>query len=358
MERSPREDASGTDGSRDTARDAAAMDVVGADALPADCLIGDGGEPTELRCTGLYADWATKTVASNVRQYDPGLHLWSDGADKTRWIYLPPGTKIDTSNMDEWTFSPGTKVWKEFVVGGVRLETRLLWKRPNDSWYLTTYRWSSDGSSTASELTTGELDADGNGFEIPTQSACHDCHDGRTDTVLGFEAIALSTPQASGVTMATLAAGNLLTDPPSGPLTIPGDATSAAALGYLHMNCGNTCHNRDNGSAGYTNLLMRLDVSTLTSVQTTDTWTTGMGASSLFAVAGLTQPKIFDPCNPNGSDAYYRMDHRDGVDGIPTGIQMPPKITHKVDTDGVAMIAAWLDGLPQCSDGGTTAAQP
>ena len=68
---------------------------------------------------GLYSDWATKTVASGVRQYDPGLHLWSDGASKTRWIYLPPGTKIDTTDMNEWTFPPGTKIWKEFVVGGV-----------------------------------------------------------------------------------------------------------------------------------------------------------------------------------------------------------------------------------------------
>jgi hypothetical protein len=90
-------------------------------------------------------------------------------------------------------------------------------------------------------------------------------------------------------------------------------------------------------------------VATLATVQTTDTWTTGMGAQALFAVAGLTQPEIFAPCNPSGSDAYYRMDHRDGVDGTPTGIQMPPLVTHQVDTDGVAMIAAWLNDLPQCS---------
>ena len=48
------------------------------------------------------------------------------------------------------------------------------------------------------------------------------------------------------------------------------------------------------------------------------------------------------------------MDHRDGVGGTADGIQMPPIITHQVDTDGVAMIAAWLNGLSQCS--ATTAA--
>src|SRR6185312_8178357 len=131
----------------DGAEDAAAKDGPPTDAgpdggLPPGCNTGSQGEPTELRCTGLYADWATKTVAADVRPYDPGLHLWSDGAGKTRWIYLPPGTKIDSSNMDQWTFPAGTKVWKEFALGGTRIETRLIWKRPSGSWYFTTYRWS------------------------------------------------------------------------------------------------------------------------------------------------------------------------------------------------------------------------
>ena len=350
-------DATATDGSRDAAKDSAAKDATATDALPSDCQTGANGQATELRCTGLYSDWATKTVASGVRQYDPGLHLWSDGANKTRWLYLPPGTKIDTTDMDEWTFPTGTKVWKEFAVGGARLETRLLWKRPNRGWYFTTYRWSSDGASTT-ELTTGELDAGGTGFEIPTQSACHDCHDGRLDAVLGIEAVALSTPQASGVTISTLVAGNLLTAPPSSPVTIPGDATEAAALGYLHMNCGTSCHNRVNGPAGYTGLQMRLDVGTLASVMTTDTWTTGMGVHANFPVTGLTNPKNFAPCDPDHSSSYYRMNRRDGVDGTPSGVQMPPKITHKVDAEGVALIGAWLSGLSQCSASGTTSAAP
>jgi hypothetical protein len=347
-EKPAQKDASDFDATtKDGPGDAGAWDALAADALPPGCEAGSQGEPTDLRCTGLYADWATRTVARGVRQYDPGLHLWSDGASKTRWIYLPPGTKIDTSNMDEWTFSPGTKIWKEFVVGGVRLETRLLWKQPGGSWYFTTYRWAADGSS-APELTVGELNADGNNYEIPTQSACYDCHNGRMDAVLGFEAVALSSPQASGVTMATLTAGNLLTKPPSTPITIPGDAATAAALGYLHMNCGNPCHNPNAGEAMYTNVWMRLDVATLTSPQTTNTWTTGVGKPANFAVTGLTSPQIFTPCDPAHSAAYYRMDHRDGVGGVMAGTQMPPIVSHQIDTDGVALVAAWLNGFPQC----------
>ena len=154
-------------------------DALAPDALPA--RLRDAAPPASRPTCAAPASTPTgrpRPSPANVRQYDPGLHLWSDGASKTRWIYLPPGTKIDTSNMDEWTFARAPKVWKEFVVGGVRLETRLLWKRPSGAWYFTTYRWSADGSA-APELTAGELNADGNGYEIPTQSACYDCHSGR-----------------------------------------------------------------------------------------------------------------------------------------------------------------------------------
>jgi hypothetical protein len=331
----------------DAAHDAGGKDALAPDALPPGCETGAQGEPTDLRCTGLYSDWASKTVAANVREYDPGLRLWSDGAGKTRWIYLPPGTQINTSDMDEWTFPAGTKLWKEFVVGGARLETRLIWKRPNGNWYFTTYRWASDESS-APELTTGEVNADGNGYEIPTQSNCYDCHNGRIDHVMGFEAVALSSSQASGVTMATLTAQNLLTDPPASAIKVPGDTATAAALGYLHMNCGVSCHNNGNGEASNTGVFMRLGVATLTSPQATDTWTTGVNVRANYQITNVDAPQIFTPCDPDHSSSYYRMNHRDGVNGTPDGTQMPPIISHQVDTDGVALVAAWLNGFPQC----------
>jgi hypothetical protein len=79
----------------------------------ADGCTTDGGLPSELRCTGLYGDWATRTIASDVEYYDPGYKLWSDGAVKRRWIRLPPQTQIDTTDMEDWQFPVGTKIWKE-----------------------------------------------------------------------------------------------------------------------------------------------------------------------------------------------------------------------------------------------------
>ena len=61
--------------------------------------------------------------------YTPSTPLWSDGAQKQRWIELPPNTQIDISNPNEWTFPVGTKLFKEFRVNGKRVETRMFQKQ-------------------------------------------------------------------------------------------------------------------------------------------------------------------------------------------------------------------------------------
>jgi hypothetical protein len=316
-----------------------------------DCAVGSAGEPTDLRCTGLYSDFASKTVSADLQEYDPGLRLWSDGAVKTRWIYLPPGTgpdaaahqPIDTTDMDEWTFPVGTKIWKEFVLQGKRIETRLLWKQAAASWYLTTYLWSPD-ESTATELTAGELDADGHGYEVPTQAACPFCHRGRRDDVLGFEAVSLSSANATPVTMQTLVAQGWITNAPEAGIVIPGNATDVAALGYLHANCGTTCHNRGSGEAMETGFFMRLEVADLGTVNATDTWQTGVNELSRFTPPGETSPLLrLAPYDAGASCAYFRMSVRDGVDDAAAGLQMPPIDTHKVDEAGVSMVQQWIN---------------
>jgi hypothetical protein len=315
-----------------------------------DCGVGPSGEPTDLSCTGLYSDWPSKTVSSDVELYDPGLHFWSDGAQKTRWISLPAGTTIDTSNMDEWTFPVGTRIWKEFrlplgdAATDTRIETRLLWKLNATTWYRTTYRWTDDGETDATELTTGQADAGGTGYEIPNKYQCSECHNGRIDGVLGFEAVSLSSPAASGVTIQTLTAQGLLTAPPATPLVVPGEAVESAALGWLHSNCGTACHNNGNGAAGFSGFWMRLDVATLTSVQTTNTWVTGWNKQTGgFDIQDAAVSYRLHACDIASSCAYYRASRRDGVNGVPLGTQMPPIDSHKVDDVDVAALAAWIN---------------
>jgi hypothetical protein len=311
-----------------------------ASGLGIDCAT-DADHPVELGCTGLYSNWPSRTVASDVRAYSPGYTLFSDGAEKRRWIHLPPTTTIDTSNMDEWAFPVGTKLWKEFRLGGGGglVETRLLWKRGAGDWYRTTYAWSGDGTS-ATELTTGQTNVDGGTYEIPSQTMCDTCHQGRIDGVLGFEAVSLAASGASGLTMNELLVEGLVTNAPAAPVVVPGDATTSAALGWLHANCGEACHNRSpQAFAGPTGLFMRLEVATLGSPQSTDTWQTAVNVPSGFQPypgAGFVR---IAPNDTSRSAIYFRANFRDDMG---QGFQMPPIDTHVIDTSDVAALAAWI----------------
>src|SRR3954463_10639429 len=60
--------------------------------------------PSRLSEAGLFAEVSTDTLASGVRAYRPAFELWSDGATKRRWIWLPTQARIDTNDMDNWSF--------------------------------------------------------------------------------------------------------------------------------------------------------------------------------------------------------------------------------------------------------------
>ena len=319
------------------------------DGAPAtlDCTVDEAGvgHPTQLGCTGLYADWPSRTIAPDAIPFDPGLHLWSDGAEKSRYIYLPPGSKIDTTNMNEWVFPVGTKLWKEFRVLGKKVETRLLWKLAAQEWFRTTYEWSEDESS-ASELIGGRLNVRGVGYEIPATDVCATCHSGRIDMVLGFEAVSLASPGASGLNMAALKAQMLLTNPPINNAVIPGDPVTSAALGFLHSNCGNACHNRGPSAfAGSTGLFMRMDVDATGALsgdpRQLDTWKTAVNVPSTFQPQGVPPGTFFRirPKDALTSAIPYRDGRRDGV------VQMPPLATHQVDFADVKNVIDWINTI-------------
>lgn len=298
-----------------------------------------------LACTGLYGEdgegWATKTVSPEVRPFEPGLQLWSDGLEKSRFIFLPPGTRVDTEQMDGWHFPPGTKLWKEFRWQGRRIETRFLWKQPDGLWQRTTYRWSEDERS-AVELTAGARNVPGtNGYEIPRQEDCHTCHFGRGDGVLGFEAVALAHPAARGLTLERLAEEGLLTYPPATPPRVPGTPVEQEALGYLHINCGVACHNATPlALARTTGLHLRLEVAELGSVQDTAAWRTAVGVRSQFRPSSGGDYLRVAPGDSRGSMVHYRMSRRDLF------FQMPPLGTHEVDARGLALIQRWIESIP------------
>src|SRR5262245_46418758 len=78
-------------------------------ALVADAAVSEGAAPQRLRDTGLYVDGSSRQVRPENLSFAPQYPLWSDGATKRRWLYIPPGKSIDAARPDAWEFPTGTK---------------------------------------------------------------------------------------------------------------------------------------------------------------------------------------------------------------------------------------------------------
>jgi hypothetical protein len=359
------------DGSRDASPDIGSDVVSSSDGAATDagppfdggdggvvCPPADGGIPNDLLCTGLYSDWASKTIASDVSAYTPSYLLWSDGAQKSRWVYLPPNTKIDTTDMDDWVFPVGTKVWKQFSLGGQIIETRLLWKVSTDpftGWNVLDYFWSSDGKSATLNL-CGETNVNGTTYEIPSQTQCYTCHSGRKDLLLGFDLVGLGAPGGAGLRLSDLVTQQRLTQaPPATTITIPEDSTgkAAAALGYMHINCGATCHNKNPGAQGNnTYVFTKLLAAQLYpeggagQVSQLDSYTTTVNVTSPDMMPENKPWLIIKPGDSTNSLLVQMALTRIPADGgSTTFLPMPPIISHQPDTVGFAAVTDWVNAL-------------
>ncbi len=92
-------------------RDCSEVDISAADALPG-----------WLSQTGLYADIDGDVVTEAAIGFEPQFPLWTDGAKKRRWLLLPEGAQVDTSDPNAWVFPVGTQLFKEFTRDSIRLE--------------------------------------------------------------------------------------------------------------------------------------------------------------------------------------------------------------------------------------------
>jgi hypothetical protein len=310
-------------------------------ALPEEDLAGDTPlvGPERLSQTGLYADLAARTLAPGVLAFSPRYPLWSDGSNKERFLLLPPGQAIDTRDMDNWRFPVGTKAWKHFYVGGRLVETRLLWRaRAGDyrGWYRVAYRWDKDGGD-ARAVPEGVSGVDGTAHDIPSQKDCDKCHAAASDGLLGVDALQLSAADGAGL-LSQLARAGRLSAPPPGEFQVPGTGAAQAALGYLHANCGSSCHNDRHPRPEVRALRMDVRVADRTPEETAAHRTT-LGALLRHQLPD-GQTVVVVPGEPERSGLLTRMGLRDG------GLwQMPPLGTRAVDPAGVAAVRAWIAGL-------------
>ncbi|HET8937867.1 MAG TPA: hypothetical protein VFN67_30695 [Polyangiales bacterium] len=283
--------------------------------------------PELLSQTGLYSNVTNRTLGADVQLFSPSYPLWSDAAGKNRWIRLPAGAQIDTSDMDVWKLPIGTKLWKEFEQNGHAIETRYMAKYgpTEQDWLFIAYQWNAEQTE-ASAVPQGVENAAGGSHDIPSVATCKQCHNSAPMAALGFSALQLAHG-GPGLTLDTLTAAGQLSAPPATALAIPGDPVSVQALGYLHGNCGG-CHNdraTQNFGVAETKIVFWQSAQQLSSLEQTSTYVnlvTNTRGDLTRLVHGLNRMKMRDRFT-----------------------QMPPLGTEVVDAQGVALVESWVNQL-------------
>ena len=147
---------------------------------------------------GAFSNLANLTPRTGLLPYDLVQPLWSDGAEKKRWIAIPndgtpdsPGEKIGFSENDAWDFPIGTVLVKHFEYAGRRLETRFFVRGSDGKYFGFTYKWRADHSD-ADLLPAPPLDETislGGGrsleWHFPGRIECFECHSDASGIVLG-----------------------------------------------------------------------------------------------------------------------------------------------------------------------------
>jgi hypothetical protein len=312
--------------------------------------------PQKLSETGLYAAGRPGEIDAANRPFSPQYPLWSDGATKTRWVYLPPGQTIDATNVDEWRFPVGIRFWKEFAFNNRKVETRMLWKASPTRWVFATYKWNEAQTDAILVPESGEPDvaeiAPGKRHSLPGVNDCAACHGTQRPGPLGFNALQLSPDRDPNaihgeplrpdmLTLKTLLDANMLAGmspalaaaPPRIATTNPRTRT---VLGYLAANCG-TCHNGRGEIAalapviGLSELLADGDAVARRFA----------GAKTRWQVPGVAEDEsvAIDPGSPDRSAMLVRMRSR-----RPSS-QMPPLGTVVRDQAAVDAVAGWIPEL-------------
>lgn len=324
-------------------------------AAPHGAAEAGAGLPLLLRHTGLYAAGSGGRVRDGVAAYSPQYPLWSDGADKRRWLYLPAGTSIDATNPDAWEFPRGTRLWKEFAYRGRPVETRYIERGRDGQWRFASYVWNEDATEAVLAPARGiatlpVAEAPQGRYAIPSRNDCLACHGGTTVPVLGLTALQLSPdrdPLAAGAgalqpgegdLRALVARGWVRGLPPSlleHPPRIPAaDAVERAALGYLHGNCAH-CHNTTPSRVPLPlTLAQRAGDS---NAALAEVLRSTIAAPSRYRPPGSDHAAlVVAPGQPGRSVLAMRMQSRHVL------VQMPPLGTGMPDAQGLVLVHRWI----------------
>ena len=301
--------------------------------------------PANLSETGCVVASNPQQPATGMIPYSINAPFWSDGASKERWLALPDGQSITAGSDGDWDFPNRSVLMKNFRVGTRLIETRLLMRHPDGTWGGFTYEWNAQQSNATLVEGGATRDIGGQDWIFPSESQCLDCHTLAANRALGLETPQLNRtltyPQTGRTAneLATLSHIGVLTPPVADStqapvMPDPSDTTAALAnraRAYLHTNCSQ-CH-RPGGPTPST-----MDLRYTTALDATNACNAPPQAGDLGIGANA---RLIAPGSTANSVLVNRVNRRDSSG-------MPPLASNLVDTDGVALLTQWIDGLSGC----------
>ena len=305
-------------------------------SLVDDALIQSDTLPRTLSAFGFFEDAAARTPAARLVPYELNTPLFSDGADKLRFIYVPEGEQFTANGDGLLQFPVGTAIIKTFAFGEGAdqrfIETRVLLHRA-DGWEALPYRWNEEQTEARLALAGGRVELVGNdgeafSYRIPNKNQCGHCHE------LDGEVMPIG-PKARNLSASwieEMVAAQQLNVMPQGVDTMPlwpSDATGTAELAraYLDVNCAH-CH-QPGGGASNSGLDLRWEQD--------DPFALGLNKPPVAAGRGAGGLLVsIAPGDPDASILVHRMNSTE------PGVAMPELGRSTVDHDAVELMRDWI----------------
>lgn len=300
--------------------------------------------PDRLSKTGCVDPADAKKPASGLVPYGVNSALWSDGAEKERFIALPDGATITVDADGDFDLPNGTVLVKTFSIGGKRIETRLLVRHDDGAWAGYTYEWLPDESDAVLLPSSKRTTVGSQSWYFPSRSDCIRCHTQAAGSTLGLELGQLngdfvyeSTYRVANQ-LRTLEHIGLFSGPLPGaveqltayPAVTSSASPEAKARAYLHSNCSQ-CHRPQGGGGGNLDLRFATPLA-MAGICNVDPQRGDLGVSGAKLLVPGDAAKSLVSIRPHALGAN----------------RMPPLASDIVDTAGVAAIDAWIAQVNSC----------
>lgn len=315
--------------------------------------------PKLLSEFGFFADASRQQPAEDVIPYHLATPLFSDFAEKYRFVHVPGGQSATYDPDEVFDFPVGSALIKTFALPAdlrapdrdVRLiETRVL-LRQEAGWQAWAYLWNAEQTEAELKIAGAKLDVALTGrdgaplaftYAVPNKNQCKGCHalDGEVE-LLGPKArnLNLDHAYASGAEnqIAHWVAAGILTGAPA-PADAPavpawGDETASVdqrARAWLDVNCAH-CHRRE-GPASNSGLFLTWGEKDRVAI--------GVGKRPVAAGRGSGGRDFdIDPARPDNSILLHR------VESTEPGVMMPELGRTQADGDAVALLRRWIEEM-------------